>query len=83
MTCKDECPKAPHYHIDGSGPICDGTEPHPDWCIAKHFTTYLDKDGNFVEEKPDTPQQKQGIYTMMTRAFEQGNSRIELGGEDD
>lgn len=40
MKCTDECPKEPHYHIDNSGPMCDGLEPHPDWCIAKHTILY-------------------------------------------
>ena len=38
--CTDDCPKEPHYHIDDSGPICDGADPHPDWCVSEHVTIF-------------------------------------------
>jgi hypothetical protein len=41
VSCKPECPKEPHYHIDDSGPICSGdVEPHPDWCAVSHVTVF-------------------------------------------
>jgi hypothetical protein len=41
MTCTNDCPEDAHYHQDGvEGPICDGQEPHPLWCVVTHVTIF-------------------------------------------